>query len=324
MAFYGPGDFSDGVRLFTPAPALSQIGHRVKLARALAPGDVQDYEVFVFSHPQASPELLEGLKVCRQAGKRVIVDLDVDFHRLSADHPKYAEFGPGNPASLNALEAALAQADLVTVSSPVLAERYRAFAKRILVVPDGWLRANPLWDKPAPRRSTLNIGWVGGSADVADLNSIKPDVIQLMRQIPEALLVLGSEPAAYGLFDVLPEQRRLFLPMASYDDYPFLLAHFDICLAPLRDVEFNQAKSDLKLLEAGIRHIPWVASPISAYAAWGAGGLWADKPGEWLAALKQLANEPALRKALGAAGREKAETRESAHGVALWRKILDD
>jgi glycosyltransferase involved in cell wall biosynthesis len=312
------------VRLIAPATALSQAGHRIKLSRTPEPGDVKDYEVFVFAHPQASPALLEALKAFKQAGKRVVVDLDVDFHRLSADHPRYAELGPGNPASLLALEAVLAQADLVTVSSPVLAERYRALAKRILVAPAGWQRANPLWDKPSPRHSTLNIGWIGGPADVADLNSIKSDVIHFVRQLPEALLVLGGEPAAYSLFDALPEQRRLFLPLSSFDDYPFMLAHFDISLAPLRDVEYNQAKSDAKLLEAGIRHIPWVASPISAYAAWGAGGLWADKPGEWLAALKKLANEPALRKNLGEAGRQKAETRESAQLVELWRKILDD
>jgi hypothetical protein len=40
--------------------------------------------------------------------------------------------------------------------------------------------------------------------------------------------------------------------MVLFDDDSFTLAHFDIGLAPLRDVEFNRAESGLKLLEAGV------------------------------------------------------------------------
>ncbi len=324
MAFYGPGEFSDGVRLLVPATGLSQAGYRVKLTRTPEPADVNDYDVFVFERPQASASLLEALAACRQAGKRVVVDLDEDDHHLPADHPRYAELGPGHPAALKTLEAALAQADLLTVASPVLAERYQALARRVVVVPGGWLRTNALWDKPAPRRDTLNIGWIGGQSDIADLNAIRADILQLVRQTPNVLLVLGGDPAAFDLFDTLPELRRLFLPMLSFDDYPFMLAHCDILLAPLRDTPFNQAKSDLKLLEAGLRRIPWVASPRPAYVAWAEGGLLADQPGEWLTALKRLTGEAALRQTLGAAGRHKAETRESAPLSKLWQELLHD
>jgi glycosyltransferase involved in cell wall biosynthesis len=324
VVFYGPGEFSDGVRLLAPAAGLAQAGHRVKVTRTPEPGDVKDFDVFVFARPMASPALSEALQVCRQAGKRVIVDVDDDFHNLPSDHPQYANWGPGNPAALAVLEMALAQADGVTVASAALAERYRPFAKRLFVVPSGWQRSNPLWDKPAPRRNTLNIGWIGGAADVADLNSIKPDVIQLVRQTPELLLVLGGDPAAFSAFDTLPELRRLFLPMALFEDYPYMLAHCDVLLAPARDIEFNRAKSDLKLVEAGVRRIPWVASPNPAYMAWGVGGLWADKPGEWLEALRKLVSDRVLRQTLGLAGRQKAETRESARLAEFWQAVLND
>jgi hypothetical protein len=150
-AFYGSGQFSDGVRLLVPASALSQAGCRIKLSRTPDPADLKQSDVFVIAHPHLSPALLEAMELYAEGGKRVIVDLDVDFHNLSPDHLQYEKFGPGNPAALRALEAALAQAYAVTVSSAVLAERYQAFAKKVVLMPSGWLRANSLWDRPAPQ-----------------------------------------------------------------------------------------------------------------------------------------------------------------------------
>jgi len=312
------------VRLLAPAAGLAKAGHRVKAARAPDAADLNEFDVFVFARPMASPALAEALAACRKAGKRVVVDLDEDFHQLPSDHPQYAAWGPGNPAALQALEAALAQADVVTAASSTLADRYRPFAKRLVVVPGGWQSANALWDKPAPGRSTVNVGWIGGKPDLADLNSISADVMDAVRQAPDVRLVIGGEPAAFSAFDALPEQRRLFLPLPLFEDYPYLLAHFDVVLAPMRETRYNQAKSDLRLVEAGVRRIPWVASPTPAHAEWGVGGLLADKPGEWLQALKKLVNDGALRQTLGRAGRQKAETRESARLAETWQAILYD
>ena len=311
------------MRLLVPASALAQAGRRIKLTRTPDPADLNQFDVFVIAHPHLSPALLEALKVCAQGGKRVIVDLDVDFHHLSPDHPQYAEFGPGNPAALSALESALALAHVVTVSSSVLAEHYQALAKKVVLMPSGWLRANPLWDKPAPRRNTLNVGWFGAAADLADLQLMKAELIQFVRQTPEARLVVGDSPAAYDAFDALPEQRRLYLPLVGFDDYPFMVAHCDVLLAPGGDGAASQARSDLRLVEAGIRRIPWVASPIAAYREWEAGGLCVDgQPGQWVSALKKLAGDAALRKALGEAGRKKAELREGARLAEMWQNLM--
>ena len=166
------------MRLLAPAAGLAQAGHRVRVTRQPEPGDVNDFDTFVFARPMASPVLSLALMVCRQAGKRVIVDVDEDFHDLPPDHPEYARWGRGNPAALAALDLAVAQADVVTVASPVLAGTLSALCPAHLVVPSGWRRSNSLWDQPAPRRNTLNIGWIGGAADVADLEAIRPDVIR--------------------------------------------------------------------------------------------------------------------------------------------------
>jgi hypothetical protein len=167
------------------------------------------------------------------------------------------------------------------------------------------------------------VGWIGSRADLADLQLVKAEVIQFVRQTPEAVLVVGDSPAAFDTFDALPEQRRLYLPLVGFDDYPFMVAHCDVLLAPGRDSTANQARSDLRLVEAGVRRIPWVASPLPAYSEWGAGGLWAgDQPGQWLAALKKLAGDAALRQTLGEAGRKKAESREGAPLAEMWQNLM--
>ncbi|MBL8055340.1 MAG: tetratricopeptide repeat protein [Anaerolineales bacterium] len=322
VAFYGAGEVSDGVRLTVPARALAAGGARVKVGRALAAEDLAQHDVFVFSRPQLSEALFSGLAAARQAGKRVVVDLDDDFHHLPADHPGYPHVGPGNPASLQRLEAALAQADLLIVATPGLAERYGPLARRVAVIPNGWGQANPLWDKPAPPRTTVNIGWAGTATHREDVLPLRNELVRLAREHSQVQIVIGGDPRLYEAFAALPEKRRLFLPMVPFDDYPFLLAHFDILLAPLRANAFNDAKSDIKLLEAGIRRIPWVASPRPAYQAWGVGGLWAEKPAEWYAALQQLVGDPDRRRALGQAGRQQAETREAAVIAGAWQAHL--
>lgn len=325
LAFYAPPEVNSDARFSAVAQALAEQGARVKLGTALGPTDVSDYAVGVFARPHASEALLQALSAFAQAGKRLIIDLDEDVHALPPDHPGYKQYGPGQPEALRKLEVALGQAHLLTVPNEKLAERYRRYVPRVAVIPNGWHRAHALWDKPAPRRATLNLGWVGRADQRADVALMKHDVLRFMRETQHALLVIAGDAAVYESFSALPENRRLFLPPVPYEEYPFSLAHFDILLAPLRDTEFNQTRPDTPLLEAGIRRIPWIATPSPAYKAWGAGGVLLEKAGPegWYAALKQLAENPALRKELGEAGRAQAERREGKALAALWREALN-
>lgn len=322
LAFIGVGEVSDGIRLGVPVAGLAALGRRAAFSRSLANLDPTRFDTVVFARPQISPTGLREIDQARRLGKRVIVDLDDDFHSIPVDHPGYRGVGPGNPARLQALEAALAQADLVVVATPVLAERYAPLCRRLAVIPNGWSRSNPLWDQAASERQTLNIGWAGTPTHRADVALLVPDVVELLRRAPQTHLVIGGDPGVWQMFHELPETRRTFVPMVPFEMFPTVLAQFDVLLAPLSANPFNAGKSDIKLLEAGIRRIPWVASPRAAYMAWGAGGLYADTPGEWGAALARLIAEPALRERLGGEGRAQAERREATHIAERWLEAL--
>ena len=324
IIIYAPADIASDARFSAAAQALVEQGARLKLATAFSPGEASEYAVGVFARPHTSEGVMHALAEFARAGKRLLIDLDDDFHALPPDHSGFKLYGPGHPDALRKLEAVLAQAHLLTVPNETLAERYRRYVARVAVVPNGWSRTNTLWSKAAPRRATLNIGWVGRADQRGDVSLMKHDVLRFIRETPSTMLVIGGDPGAYEAFAALPEQRRLFLPLVPHEEYPFMLAHFDILLMPLRDTPFNQAKSDTRLMEAGIRRLPWIASPQPAFAAWGAGGIVLEKAGPegWYAALKQLAENPSLRKELGEAGHTKAETREGAALAALWREVL--
>ena len=288
----------------------------MKVGLSLADQDLESCDVFCFSRPHTSPELLEAVERCARAGKRVIVDVDVDFHNLPEGWPGCEQIGPGNPEALARLERALSLADLVTASSPLLVERCRQFARQVELLPPGWSRTNPLWEKPAQPRDTLNIGVMGTHVQPKDALLLKHDLARLMKEFPQALAVFSFNLSLMEAFSNIREDRLLYLPVGRLDDYPYLLSNYDILLVPLQDNPYNAALPDLPLLEAGIRGLPWVATPVPSFQEWEAGGLFAEKNGGWYSAVKRLITNPDLRRQLGAAGKQKAEGREM--GSAMY------
>jgi glycosyltransferase involved in cell wall biosynthesis len=123
-------------------------------------------------------------------------------------------------------------------------------------------------------------------------------------------------------FSSIPDDRKMFVPSGLAKDYPYLLANFDILLMPLEENPFNTSRSDLPLMEAGIRRVPWLATPIPAVKAWDSGGLLVEKRADWYTQIRKLLKDADLRKQLGEAGRAKAEERESDVVVKRWQELL--
>ena len=261
--------------------------------------DLQAADLVVFSQPNLSADLMNGVKARIQAGKAYAVDFEQDYHHMPPDHPAYDHFGPGNPHALAALESILGGAVWVSVSSPTLGEALRPYCKEIKVVLPGWDGANPLWSKPKLPHSGFHIGWIGSAAERPDLLSIKLDLVRYLRENPAAVLVIAGDAGAYEAFGNISEKQKLFLPSAEADEIPYILGQFDVLIVPWRDIPYNRAKSDLALVEAGARGIPWVASPIPSYREWGVGGVLVE--GKWGAAVE---------KAKGMGVEEKVEERK--------------
>jgi hypothetical protein len=78
-----------------------------------------------------------------------------------------------------------------------------------------------------------------------------------------------------------------------YREYPAKLAalNLDIAVAPLEQIRFNQAKSNLRLLEYGVLGLPVLCSDIDPYRNSPACRLPNDSRA-WIAALRERIHDP--------------------------------
>ncbi len=79
---------------------------------------------------------------------------------------------------------------------------------------------------------------------------------------------------------------------------------------PLPDLPWERGKCGLKLLQYMASWKPAIASPVgvnSTVIEQGVTGFLADDGEAWLAALRRLHADPALRQTMGAAGRRRVE-----------------
>jgi glycosyltransferase involved in cell wall biosynthesis len=99
------------------------------------------------------------------------------------------------------------------------------------------------------------------------------------------------------------------IPPVDYGSYLRLLGQADISLAPLEATVFNDAKSNIKFLEAAVLELPSVCSPRAAFAGAitsGVDGFLAETADEWAGALGRLAADVSLRRQVGTAAADTA------------------
>jgi glycosyltransferase involved in cell wall biosynthesis len=164
----------------------------------------------------------------------------------------------------------------------------------------------------------INIGWTSSSGQLEDLMLVRRFIIRIIREFPNTRIVIIGNPQAYRLFDGLPENRRMYLPLVAHEEFPYLLSQLDVLLVPLRNVPYNMSLADTPLVEASAKGIPWIASPIPAFRSWNAGGIISESPDEWHLNLRHLVTDPELRNKLGKAGKNAAKVREMGNMVNLW------
>lgn len=159
---------------------------------------------------------------------------------------------------------------------------------------------------------TVTIGYGSGSSTHdADFALVAGALAAVMKRHAHVRLVI------HGML-TLPESlaahaERIFrIPFLDADDYLRAVAGWDINIAPLENTTFNQAKSNIKFIEAAAFGVPSVCSvtqPFGSVIAHGQNGMLARNPREWEEALMQLVASEPLRRRLG----------EEAHRTAMAR-----
>ncbi len=303
---------------------LQKMGCNVELTANQSQSDGTIPELMIVSNPHVNPWMLEQMAASTAARIPIIVDLDMDYEQMPLNHPEYLTRGLGLPANARAYTAALLLANLVTTPSPYFSDHLKRSGYRSMYLPDGWSKSNVLWEKSSSRRNTINIGWVGGLGTFDDVLEIRRILIRVIREFPRTQLVIAENPEVFQLFENLPDNRKLFLPEVSQEDFPYTLGQLDILTIPLRNIPFNYSIPDTTLMQAGIKKVVWVASNLPAASDWNNGGLLASSNDEWHTNLRQLVMDEEMRQKLSEAGYRKSQEREAAHLVFYWQQVINE
>jgi len=328
ILFIGEGSVTDAIRCVLPAIELAKMEYantRYDFVqyRDSPPDPDPDVDLVVFSRPHQDTLL----SAYRRMGIPTIVDMDDDFHSIPEEHPGYNFVGPGDQMWLMKLENCMYLATHMITTTHELAKRlgkYRDDKKEVSVIPNGWSSRDPYWlsVRPEHHKGKLIIGWGGTITHREDFQPCIQPIKKIMKKYPETHICIALDAEIYSFFTTIDEKRKLFLPQVPYPMYPLTLSYWDIMLAPLKDTYFNGAKSDIKLVDAGAKGIPYIASNIPVYADWIGGGIKVDDDG-WYDALEELVVDEEKRKKLAQEGYKLAQSRDMLTIGEQWRDVID-
>lgn len=237
------------------AKAMAHLSRQRVAREALA------YDVVVIQI-DSSPATYQFAKALQQMGKKIVFELDDAFDALESWHSCY-ELYRTDEAREN-IRKTMALADCVTVTTQYLKDRYADIAKRIEVIPN--LISIGDWPKAEPHgTSEYRVLWAGSPSHLGDLEVMAKALWDFALPKPDVRIAFfGREPA--GVPAELKD-RVSVTPFCEFEDYPNKLADFkaDVALAPLADIDFNLAKSNVKLLEYGGCGYPIIASDVGPY-----------------------------------------------------------
>ena len=222
-------------------------------------------------------------------------------------------------------------ADLVSVTQKKFAERIKPFVRKALVVIKNAIDFElPCWNlqwQKSPTKKLTRVGWVGGIHHEEDVKEFKSVVLGMNAKVGVENLrwtFHGRPPLKPGekkdwQQDVWDNYERLLMhgvPKAQRKniffgnamngaEYGAFYRDMDISIAPLQMNNFNDSKSDIKLMECGRYGIPLVASDVGCYNETIIDGetgflIPEDNPRRvWVEKLSYLAKNPKRRKEMG-------------------------
>ncbi|MGA7800093.1 MAG: FkbM family methyltransferase [Gammaproteobacteria bacterium] len=157
------------------------------------------------------------------------------------------------------LRECLSLCDRLIVTTEALGHHFRSYIGDIRIVPN---RLDHRWADLEVRRRVGDrprIGWVGALQHGGDLQLLDQVVRETAREVDWVFMGMCPEP-------IRPYVAEFHGPV-PYDDYPTALAALglDIAVAPLEYNSFNEAKSNLRLLEYGVLGCPVICTDIEPY-----------------------------------------------------------
>lgn len=249
------------------------------------------YELFPFL------PLLDRL-LLRTLSRPIVYDIDDAIFHMYDQHRS----GPVRRLMGGKLRPLMRHAAVCLCGNAYLADYVERAGGRARVVPTvvDTQVFRPARAAPADDR-LLTFGWIGSPSTWAYVAPLLPTLLPVMARLGARFLVVGAGPAAQGIDGIDALEWSEAREVAD-------IQTMDVGLMPVPDEAWAQGKCGYKLIQYMACGVPGIASPVGVNRTiidHGRDGLLARAPADWIAALEQLAEAPALRRAMGAAGRER-------------------
>jgi hypothetical protein len=239
-----------------------------------------------------SPTQVELVRAFQKNGVAVVVDVDDALHAIPRDNGSWVYWNKTQTHHWSHLDEACKKADLVTVTTDALAQRYGKHGrveKLVNGLPDAAFASGSPDTGPEDERAVI-VGWSGVQASHAgDLSAVGDSLQRVLSEDPDVFVkIVGHHEWAAEALGI-PQDRLLPesgpVPLQEYHE---ALQGTDVAMVPLVDNHFNKAKSALKALEYRAVGALVVASPTPANRELSktSGLRMASDPREWYLNLK--------------------------------------
>lgn len=309
-------------RAVGPMTNLAYRGHDVRqLPTTGAPSaePVRDVDVLLI-HRYTDARALMLARAAKAHGAAVIWDDDDDGGALpsgTAVHRKYG--GIVWERRLKELRRLLPMVDLVTTPSAHLCERMLGYGARRTRAIENFVAG--LFLEAPDRRSAgrTTVGWVAANEHQIDTERVP--VLTALQQLLDERSDVEIRSVGVGLG--LHGDRYVSVKRVPILDLSTELTRFDVGIAPLADIPFNRARSNVKLKEYAACGAAWLASPVGPYAAMGereGGRLVADD--RWYEQLVRLVDRPRERRKLQKRGAKWVSGQTIERSGEAWEAVL--
>lgn len=261
LPLYGLSSGCDYHRILLP---LGYAGYDFSQLEEMTNEKLHSYKVVVFNRIPVNIEVA-GLKKLQEKGLKLAIDMD-DYWYLYKEHLIYEGWIKNNFSQR--LEELMRISDVVTCTTKRLADKIIPFNQNVHILPNALPFESGQFNSVKTSSDKVRFGFVGSSSHLHDLRTIVP-VFQHFSQLDFTMCGYVTNPVWDKMEAVCSnngtnknykrvDQRMLDSYMDGYTD-------LDCCIAPLTNVDFNQYKSNLKILEAGVKKCAIICSANPCY-----------------------------------------------------------
>ncbi|MBI1370665.1 MAG: hypothetical protein GC162_18665 [Planctomycetes bacterium] len=193
--------------------------------------------------------------------------------------------------------------------STYLQELARPYCADVHIVP----MALTLDGDAPPSDGPVELLWLGSASTQPYLDLIRQPLDELGAERPQVKLrLVAHEPMSFGRLAV--DFRRW-----SQAEQAAALAACHVGLCPMPDTPWTRGKCPFKVLQYMGHRMAWIGSAVGeniVYAGGGSRGVCAASSEQWLAAMKDMVDQPLLRRRLGEQGRQYVQAHHEREALA--------